>query len=78
VRFDAVYVGHFKCNIRRLVDYPALWAYTRDLYQRPEIRATVNFHHIRNHYYRSHPHVNPARVVPAGPRLDFDAPHDRA
>ena len=77
LRFDMVYVGHFKCNKRRIIDYPNLWGYTRDLYQRPEIRRTVNFQHIKNHYYQSHPHVNPSRIVPAGPVLDFDAPHGR-
>jgi putative glutathione S-transferase len=77
VRFDPVYHGHFKCNIRRLVDYPNLWGYTRELYQLPEIRPTVNFHHIRHHYYGSHPTVNPSGVVPAGPIIDFEAPHGR-
>ena len=77
VRFDPVYHGHFKCNIRRLVDYPNLWGYTRELYQMPEIRPTVNFHHIRHHYYESHPKVNPSGVVPAGPVIDFDEPHGR-
>ncbi len=77
LRFDPVYVGHFKCNKRRLIDYHNLWNYTCDLYQRPEIRKTVNFQHIKNHYYQSHPHVNPTRIVPAGPVVDFDAPHDR-
>lgn len=78
LRFDPVYVGHFKCNKRRIVDYPNLWGFTRDLYQRPEIRETVNFQHIKNHYYQSHPHVNPTGIVPAGPDIDFDAPHERA
>ena len=78
IRFDLVYVGHFKCNKRRIIDYPNLWGYTRDLYQRPEISKTVNFQHIKNHYYMSHPHLNPARIVPAGPIVDFDEPHDRA
>jgi putative glutathione S-transferase len=77
VRFDPVYHGHFKCNLRRLVDLPNLWAYTRALYQHPKIRPTVDFHHIRHHYYESHPKVNPSGVVPAGPVLDFDAPHGR-
>ncbi|MGE3247756.1 MAG: glutathione S-transferase family protein, partial [Beijerinckiaceae bacterium] len=77
LRFDPVYVGHFKCNKRRLVDYPNLWGYTRELYQRPEIRSTVNFEHIKKHYYMSHAHVNPAGIVPAGPLVDFDAPHGR-
>ena len=78
VRFDPVYVGHFKCNIRRLTDYPNLWAYTRDLYQWPGIRETVDFRHIKGHYYTSHPAINPTRIVPGGPALDFDAPHGRA
>ncbi len=77
VRFDPVYVGHFKCNIRRLTDYPNLWAYTRDLYQWPAIRETVDFSHIKGHYYTSHPTINPARIVPGGPVLDFEAPHGR-
>lgn len=77
VRFDPVYHGHFKCNIRRLTDYPNLWAYTRAIYQHPQIRPTVDFHHIRHHYYESHPKVNPSGVVPAGPVLDFEAAHDR-
>ncbi len=77
LRFDLVYVGHFKCNLRRLVDYPNLWAYTRDLYQHPGIADTCNFHHAQHHYYESHPTINPTGVVPAGPLLDFDAPHER-
>jgi len=77
VRFDAVYVGHFKCNLRRLVDYPSLWAFTRDLYQQPEINKTVNFEHIKHHYYGSHKTINPHGIVPAGPLLDFDEPHGR-
>jgi putative glutathione S-transferase len=77
IRFDAVYVGHFKCNIRRIADYPHLAAYTRDLYQWPGIAATVNFEHIKRHYYESHRTINPSGIVPVGPRLDLDAPHDR-
>ena len=77
VRFDAVYVGHFKCNLRRLVDYPNLWNYTRELYQMPGIVDTVNFQHIKGHYYQSHRGLNPFAVVPAGPVLDFMAPHNR-
>jgi putative glutathione S-transferase len=77
VRFDAVYVGHFKCNIRRLVDYPNLWAYARDIFQAPGIAPTVNFEHIRRHYYESHRSINPTGIVPAGPALDFLAPHER-
>ncbi len=78
VRFDAVYVGHFKCNVRRIVDYPQLWGYLRDLYQQPGIAATVNFEHIKRHYYESHPTINPTGVVPIGPELDLMQPHDRA
>jgi len=77
VRFDPVYHGHFKCNLRQLKDYPNLWGFTRDLYQHPKIRATVNFEHIKKHYYQSHDTINPTRIVPAGPVLDFDAPHGR-
>jgi putative glutathione S-transferase len=78
VRFDAVYVTHFKCNIRRLVDYPALWGYTRELYQWPGVRETFDFGHIKRHYFMSHTAINPTRIVPVGPKLDFDAPHGRA
>ena len=78
VRFDAVYVGHFKCNIRRIVDYPNLWGYLRDLYQVPGIAETVNIEHIKAHYYTSHANINPTRIIPVGPLLDFNAAHDRA
>ncbi|KAB8141632.1 glutathione S-transferase family protein [Chloroflexia bacterium SDU3-3] len=77
VRFDAVYHGHFKCNIRRLVDYPSLWGYARDLYQRPGFGETVNFDHIKRHYYMTHDQINPTRIVPKGPAVDWDAPHGR-
>jgi putative glutathione S-transferase len=77
VRFDAVYVGHFKTNLHRIADYPNLWAYTRELYQTPGVRSTVNMHHIKQHYYGSHESINPSRVVPMGPLIDFDAPHHR-
>ncbi|WP_018700344.1 glutathione S-transferase family protein [Amorphus coralli] len=77
VRFDPVYHGHFKCNVRRLADYPNLWNYTRDLYQRPGIRETVDFTHIKHHYYESQVWVNPSGIVAVGPDIDFDAPHDR-
>lgn len=77
VRFDPVYVGHFKCNIRRLVDYPNLWAYARELYQLPGVADTVDFDHIKRHYYTSHPTINPTRVIPVGPEMDWDAPHGR-
>jgi putative glutathione S-transferase len=78
VRFDSVYVGHFKCNIRRIADYPNLSGYLRDLHQQPGVAATVNMAHIKNHYYTSHETVNPSRIVPLGPEVDFMAPHDRA
>lgn len=77
VRFDAVYVGHFKCNIRRIVDYPNLWGYLRDLYQVPGIAETVSIEHIKAHYYTSHTNINPTRIIPVGPLLDFNEPHDR-
>jgi putative glutathione S-transferase len=77
VRFDAVYHGHFKCNLRRLVDYPNLWEYARDLYQWPGVSGTVNFTHIKRHYYMSHRHINPTGVVPLGPEIDFASPHRR-
>jgi glutathionyl-hydroquinone reductase len=77
VRFDAVYHGHFKCNLRRLVDYPSLWAYTRELYQVPGIAETVRMDHIKLHYYASHTGINPTGIVPKGPALDFMAPHGR-
>ncbi|MGD9021847.1 MAG: glutathione S-transferase family protein [Lysobacterales bacterium] len=77
VRFDPVYVGHFKCNIRRIADYPNLWAYTRDLYQHPGVAQTIDMHHIKHHYYESHATINPSGVVPAGPELDMSAPHGR-
>jgi putative glutathione S-transferase len=78
LRFDPVYVGHFKCNKRRLVDYPNLWGFTRELYQTPGVAETVNLHHIKRHYYGSHRTINPTGIVPAGPEIDFTAPHDRA
>jgi putative glutathione S-transferase len=77
IRFDAVYHGHFKCNLRRVSDYPNLWAYTRELYQVPGVAETVNLSHIKEHYYRSHESINPTRIVPKGPVLDFSAPHGR-
>lgn len=78
VRFDAVYYGHFKCNLRRLVDYPNMWNYARDLFQRPGFGDTVNFDHIKRHYYMTHDQLNPTRIVPKGPIMDWNAPHDRA
>ncbi|MEM9470311.1 MAG: glutathione S-transferase family protein [Pseudomonadota bacterium] len=77
VRFDPVYHGHFKCNRRRVVDYPNLWAYTREIYQMPGVAETVDLDHIRNHYYASHETVNPTRIVAVGPMLDYMAPHGR-
>jgi glutathionyl-hydroquinone reductase len=77
VRFDAVYYGHFKCNIRRIVDYPNLDGYLRDLYQQPGIAETVNFDHIKRHYYITHDDINPTRIVPIGPELDLSRPHGR-
>jgi len=78
VRFDPVYVGHFKCNRQRLADYPHLWGYTRELYQVPGVAGTVNLEHIKQHYYGSHESINPSGVVPLGPAIDYAAPHDRA
>jgi putative glutathione S-transferase len=77
VRFDAVYVDHFRCNLRRLVDSPNLWGYTRELYQRPGIAATVEMDQIRRHYYTTHDSLEPSRIIPIGPELDFLAPHGR-
>lgn len=77
VRFDPVYVGHFKCNLRRIADYPNLSGYLRDLYQLPGIAATVDFEHIKRHYYATHDDINPTRIVPVGPIQHLDAPHGR-
>ena len=77
IRFDPVYVGHFKCNIRRIADYPNLSNYLRGLYQQPGISRTVNMEHIKRHYYESHTSINPSRVVPLGPDIDFSIPHNR-
>ncbi len=77
VRFDPVYVGHFKCNLRRIVDYPNLSNYLRELYQVPGVAETVNFDHIKRHYYQSHKTINPTGIVPLGPELDLTAPHNR-
>lgn len=77
VRFDAVYVGHFKCNKRRIADYANLSGYLRDLYQTKGLGETVDLAHIKTHYYWSHTTINPTRIVPEGPALDFDAPHKR-
>ncbi len=73
IRFDAVYVGHFKCNQRRIADYDNLAGYLRDLYQQPGIRGTVNMDHIKRHYYITHPRINPTQIVPMGPVLDFES-----
>ncbi len=78
VRFDPVYFGHFKCNLRRIADYPNLSGYVRDLYQHPGIAETVDVPHIKKHYYGSHGTINPTRIVPMGPELDYTAPHGRA
>jgi putative glutathione S-transferase len=77
IRFDAVYYGHFKCNLRRIVDYPNLFGYLRDLYQVPGIAETVDFDHIKRHYYMTHDEINPTRIVPIGPAQDLLAPHGR-
>lgn len=77
VRFDAVYVGHFKCNLKRIVDYPNIWGYLRDLYQVPGVAETVDMYHIKTHYYTSHGTINPTRIVPLGPYLNFNTPHGR-
>jgi putative glutathione S-transferase len=77
VRFDPVYHGHFKCNVRRIVDFPNLWGYLRELYQYPGVAETVDIGHIKEHYYRSHESINPTRIVPKGPIIDFTAAHDR-
>jgi len=77
IRFDVVYHGHFKCNIRRIVDYPNLQGYLMDLYQQPGIAETVNFDHIKRHYYMTHTKINPNRIVPIGPAFDLTKPHGR-
>ena len=77
IRFDIVYASHFKCSRKRIIDYPNLWAFTRQIYQMDGVAERTNFDHIAEHYYRSHPMINPTRVVPARPNIDFLAPHDR-
>jgi putative glutathione S-transferase len=77
IRFDVVYHGHFKCNLRRIIDYPNLQGYLMDLYQHPKITDTVNFDHIKRHYYMTHTQINPTRIVPIGPLLDLGKPHNR-
>jgi putative glutathione S-transferase len=78
LRFDPVYVGHFKCNLKRVADYPNLSGYLRDLYQHPGIAQTFHLDHIKQHYYGSHESINPTRIVPTGPQIDYSLPHDRA
>lgn len=77
VRFDEAYHTHFRCNHRRIVEYPNLWGYVRELYQLPGVRGTVNMAHIKEHYYTTHDSLNPKRLIPVGPDPDFEAPHDR-
>ena len=77
LRFDPVYHGHFKCNLKKLAEFPHLWAYTRDLYQTGPVFRTVNLEHIKQHYYRSHDMINPTGIVPLGPHQDLEAPHGR-
>ncbi len=77
VRFDPVYVGHFKCNRRRIVDYPNLWGYVRELYQYPGVSGTVDMDHIKEHYYATHRSINPTGIIPKGPELDFRETHGR-
>jgi glutathionyl-hydroquinone reductase len=77
VRFDPVYYSHFKCNLRRIADYPSLSNYLRDLYQVPGVAGTVDIPHVKKHYYGSHETINPTRIVPVGPEIDYAAPHDR-
>ena len=76
VRFDWVYHGHFKCNLKRLVDFKHLWGYTLELAQQPGVAETINRQHIIDHYYGSHPQINPTAVRPIGPTLDFNEPHN--
>jgi len=78
VRFDPVYFGHFKCNVRRIVDYPNLWGYVRDLYQQPGISDTIDTEYSKAHYYGSHESINPHRIIPVGPDIDYTTAHDRA
>jgi glutathionyl-hydroquinone reductase len=77
LRFDSVYHGHFKCNLYRIVDMPNLWGFLRDVYQTPGVAETCRVDHIKQHYYRSHVHINPSQVVPVGPVIDLDSPHGR-
>jgi len=77
IRFDPVYHGHFKCNVRRIVDYPNLWGFVRDIYQMPGVSDTVHIDFIKRHYYGSHANLNPSRIVPIGPEINYDTPHGR-
>lgn len=77
LRFDLVYYVHFKCNVKRIADYPALFGFLRDVYQTPGVRETCFLDHVKTHYYWSHPQINPRRIVPLGPTVSFDAPHGR-
>ncbi|MCU0549155.1 MAG: glutathione S-transferase family protein [Leptolyngbya sp. Prado105] len=77
LRFDSVYHGHFKCNLRRILDYPNLWNYLKELYQHPQVKPTCNLNHIKRHYYMSQTQINPNQIVPIGPEIDFDQRHDR-
>ena len=77
IRFDTVYYGHFKCNLRHLSEYRALWGYTREIYQMPGIAATVSLEEYKAHYYGSHRRINPTGIIPMGPKLDFTTPHGR-
>ncbi|WP_199755887.1 glutathione S-transferase C-terminal domain-containing protein, partial [Chroococcidiopsis cubana] len=76
-RFDSVYYGHFKCNLRRILDYPNLWNYLLDLYQRPQFKVTCNLDYTKRAYYMSMTEINPNRIVPKGPIVDFDQSHNR-
>jgi putative glutathione S-transferase len=78
IRFDLVYHGHFKCNIRRIIDYHNLWNYVKDIYQTPGVSDTCNFYHMKHHYYWSHTSLNPKRIVPLGPEINYNEPHDRS
>ena len=77
IRFDSVYYSHFKCNLKHLSDYPNLWGYTRELYQIPGVAETIDMAHIKNHYFASHKSINPTGIVPVGPDLNFELPHNR-
>ena len=77
VRFDAVYVGHFKCNQKLIIDFPNMWNYLKELYQQPGIASTIDLDYIKRHYYFSHTSINPTQIIPLGPELDFESPHDR-